>query len=100
MKKVILVVVAACLVSPVCALRAEPVNKNQVVMPNADVIKGQWHVIKGKLKAQWGKLTDNEITQMEGNFEELSGKLQKKYGWKKAKADKEIKNFINKNKLK
>jgi len=33
---------------------------------NKDIFKGHWHEIKGKLKQQWGKLTDNEITQMQG----------------------------------
>ena len=100
MKKVTLIVAAACLMSPLSALKAGAVHKTHVVMPNADVVKGQWHIIKGKLKAQWGKFTDDEITQMEGTFEELSGKLQKKYGWEKARADKEVNDFVGSCKLK
>ena len=65
---------------------------------NIDIIKGQWHMIKGKLKEQWGKLTDDEITKMEGNSEELAGALQKAYGYDKDAAQKEIKKFIDTNK--
>ena len=65
---------------------------------NTDIIKGQWHAIKGKLKEEWGKLTDDEITQMEGSSEELAGALQKAYGYEKEEANNEIKKFIDKNK--
>ncbi len=65
---------------------------------NTDIIKGQWHVIKGKLKEQWGELTDDAIMQMEGNAEELAGALQKAYGYKKEDAHKEINKFIDANK--
>ena len=63
---------------------------------NKDIIKGKWHEIKGSLKSQWGKLTDDDITQMHGTYEEL-GNLQKKYGYKKDEAHKEIQSFLDKN---
>lgn len=62
---------------------------------NQDIIKGQWHEIKGKLKQQWGKLTDDDVTKMQGTFEELSGVLQKKYGYQKDQAEKEINSFLD-----
>lgn len=65
---------------------------------NKDIIEGKWTEVKGKLKQQWGKLTDDEITQINGSFEELQGILQKKYGYDKEEMKKEIDNFINKNK--
>lgn len=65
---------------------------------NIDIIKGHWHEIKGKLKTQWGKLTDDDIKKMEGSSEELSGALQKAYGYEKDQANKEIKKFIDQNK--
>ena len=64
---------------------------------NKDIIKGQWHEIKGKVKQQWGKLTDDEITQIHGSYEELEGILQKKYGYQKDQAQKEIQAFLDKN---
>ena len=60
----------------------------------ADFLKGQWKEIKGEIKAQWGTLTDNDLTEIEGNEEKLLGFLQKKYGYAKDKADQEYKNFI------
>lgn len=65
---------------------------------NKDIIKGHWHEIKGNLKQQWGKLTDDQITQMQGSYEELKGALQKSYGYQKDQAKKEIDTFINRNK--
>jgi uncharacterized protein YjbJ (UPF0337 family) len=44
---------------------------------NAGVLKGQWKEIKSEIKAQWGKLTDNDLTEIEGNEEKLLGFLQK-----------------------
>jgi len=64
---------------------------------NKDIIKGHWHEIKGNLKQQWGKLTDDQITQMQGSYEELEGALQKSYGYQKDQANKEIQTFIDKN---
>lgn len=64
---------------------------------NKDIIKGHWHEIKGKLKQQWGNLTDDEITQIDGSYEELEGILQKSYGYQKEQVEKEIQAFLDKN---
>ncbi len=64
---------------------------------NKDIIKGRWKEIKGKVKQQWGKFTDDEVTQMNGTYEELTGRLQKRYGYREDQAKKEIDMFINKN---
>lgn len=58
-----------------------------------DVTKGTFKQIKGKIKQQWGKLTDDEIDQMEGNAEILAGKLQERYGLDRAEADRQAKEF-------
>ncbi len=64
---------------------------------NNDIFKGHWHEIKGKLKEQWGKLTDDEITQINGSYEKFEGILQKKYGYQKDQSQKEIQTFLDKN---
>ena len=64
---------------------------------NKDIIQGNWKEVKGKLKQQWGKLTDDDITQLKGSYQELEGLLQKKYGYQKDKVDKEIDDFIDNN---
>ena len=74
-------------------------SKIEVYM-NPDIIKGHWHEIKGKLKQQWGDLTDDDISKLHGSQEELEGLLQKKYGYKKDRIEKEIDEFIKQNRLK
>jgi uncharacterized protein YjbJ (UPF0337 family) len=66
---------------------------------NKDIIQGKWTEIKGKLKQQWGKLTDDEIGQMKGTYDELEGVLQKRYGYKRDEVEREIELFVDKNKF-
>ena len=60
-----------------------------------DILAGKWHEVKGGVKKQWGKLTDDDIAAMHGRQEELSGALQKRYGYDKTRADTEIGNWLN-----
>ena len=55
-----------------------------------DKIKGNWNIIKGKLKAQWGDLTDDDLTYAEGKEDEMLGRIQKRTG----KTKEEIAQFI------
>ena len=63
---------------------------------NKDIIQGKWNEIKGRVKQQWGKLTDDELAQLKGTQEELSGLIQEKYGYKKEQAEKTICDFFEK----
>ena len=56
-------------------------------------MQGSMKELKGKMKAKWGKLTDNDLTEIEGNMEMLSGKLQKAYGKTKEEVEKEVREF-------
>ena len=47
---------------------------------NEDTFKGQWMQLKGKIREQWGKLTDDDLDQIQGRSEQLIGKLQNRYG--------------------
>lgn len=69
----------------------DPLIEEEITM--GDVTKGTFKQIKGKIKQQWGKLTDDEIDQMEGNAEILAGKLQERYGLDRAEADRQAKEF-------
>lgn len=60
---------------------------------NEQTLKGKWHEYKGKIKEKWGKLTDNDITEINGKREILLGKIEQRYGYEKAKAEQELKNF-------
>jgi uncharacterized protein YjbJ (UPF0337 family) len=60
---------------------------------NADQMKGKWKQLKGQAKQQWGKLTDDELDQMEGTRDELAGKIQERYGYAKEQAEREVDEF-------
>lgn len=64
---------------------------------NRDIIKGKWKEMKGRLKQQFGKLTDDDLTQINGSYEELQGRLEKAYGYDKDRIDKEIDTFLTRN---
>jgi uncharacterized protein YjbJ (UPF0337 family) len=47
---------------------------------NADQLKGKWMRFKGELKQEWGKFTDDDLQQIEGNYDKFVGKAQERYG--------------------
>jgi uncharacterized protein YjbJ (UPF0337 family) len=55
-------------------------NKNKEEAMNADTFNGKWSQFKGELKRQWGKLTDDDLMQIEGNYDKFMGKVQERYG--------------------
>lgn len=61
---------------------------------NWDIIQGKWEQVKGSVKEKWGDLTDDELTQIEGNKDKLAGKLQEKYGWTKTEVDEKLNEFF------
>ena len=60
---------------------------------NWDQIKGQWNEYKGMAKERWGELTDDEITRIEGNRDQLIGKIQQRYGLAKEAAERQVHDF-------
>ncbi len=60
---------------------------------NWDQVEGKWKEFSGQVKQKWNKLTDDDIGQMSGKKDELSGRLQKTYGYTKEQADREIDDF-------
>jgi len=64
---------------------------------NQDQMAGKWKQVKGKLKEQWGKLTDDDLTMVEGNSEQLIGKVQERYGIAREEAERQVREFRNKN---
>ena len=57
---------------------------------NSDVIKGQWKQLQGRVKQQWGKLTDDDIASINGDREVLLGRIQELYGRTREEAEKEL----------
>jgi uncharacterized protein YjbJ (UPF0337 family) len=59
-------------------------------------IKGAWTQSKGAIKEQWGKLTDDDVQEIEGRREVLVGKLQTRYGISREEAERQVGGFEKK----
>ncbi len=57
---------------------------------NWNQIEGNWEQFKGKVQAQWGELSGDDLDVIAGNRKQLAGKLQERYGKAKEDAEKEI----------
>lgn len=57
---------------------------------NKDIFGGNWKQFKGEVQKQWGKLTDDQLDQIEGNREKLVGKIQENYGIARDEAEKQV----------
>ena len=61
---------------------------------NPEILKGRWNQLRGDIRARWGKLTDDDVAQIQGQAEKMIGKLQERYGYKREQAEKEINEFL------
>jgi len=57
---------------------------------NEDRLQGSWAMLKGKIREQWGKLTDDEIEEAGGKWDHLAGLIQNKYGRARDAVEKEV----------
>lgn len=57
---------------------------------NEDILKGKWKQVRGKSKEWWGKLTNDDLDMIDGNRDQLIGKLQERYGYTKDRAAQEV----------
>ena len=62
---------------------------------NKDTIEGKWSQLKGQIREQWGKLTDDDLDVAEGNADYLAGKIQERYGIARDKVKEQIRAFEN-----
>lgn len=62
---------------------------------NDDVLGGMWKQLKGQVKQQWGKLTDDDLEQISGKKDEVIGLVQERYGWERARAEQEVTDFFD-----
>jgi uncharacterized protein YjbJ (UPF0337 family) len=63
---------------------------------NEDILRGQWNQLKGSLRKQWGKLTDDDLDVIQGDTEVLVGKLVERYGRSRESFEREIKDWLKK----
>jgi len=59
---------------------------------NRDIWAGQWKQLKGKLRQQWGKLTDDDFDRIQGDYEMLVGRLQELYGKSREEIEQDLQN--------
>ena len=62
---------------------------------NWDRVEGNWKQITGKVKEQWGKLTDDDLTVINGKQDQLVGRVQERYGIAKDEAERQVKEWAD-----
>lgn len=61
---------------------------------NRDTLNGNWEQLKGRIRQQWGKLTDDDLAVVEGKQEELAGRIQERYGIARDEAERDIDSWM------
>jgi uncharacterized protein YjbJ (UPF0337 family) len=61
---------------------------------NWDRIEGNWKQFRGKAQQQWGKLTKDDLTMMQGRRRELVGKIQERYGIAKDESERQVDGWL------
>jgi uncharacterized protein YjbJ (UPF0337 family) len=62
---------------------------------NSDYLAGKWKQLRGSVKEQWGKLTDDDLTFIDGKHDQLVGKLQERYGMAKDQAQRNVDEWLH-----
>jgi uncharacterized protein YjbJ (UPF0337 family) len=57
-------------------------------------MEGNWKQLKGEIKSQWGKLTDDELDRIDGKADKLIGAIQKSYGRSKDEVRDEVNRWL------
>jgi uncharacterized protein YjbJ (UPF0337 family) len=58
-------------------------------------IEGSWKQLKGKVKEKWGDLTDDDLDKIAGRQDQFEGVIQQRYGLTKDQARKQIKDWVD-----
>jgi uncharacterized protein YjbJ (UPF0337 family) len=64
---------------------------------NQDRIQGRWKQLKGKVKEQWGKLTDDDLDVIAGRRDQLLGRIQQRHGLAQDEADRQVSSWEQSN---
>ena len=59
-----------------------------------NILKGKWRQLKGEVKSQWGKLTDDDLERGEGDAEKLIGRVQDRDVYQRDQAKREVDDFV------
>jgi len=61
---------------------------------NEDILKGQWKELKGRVRRRWGKITVDDMAQIQGDREVLAGKIQERYGRSREQVEEELDRWL------
>jgi uncharacterized protein YjbJ (UPF0337 family) len=61
---------------------------------NRNITEGKWKLMRGQIKATWGKLTDDDLDKVAGNHGRFVELLQERYGYSRERADEEVKRQV------
>lgn len=64
---------------------------------NKEHFKGNWKQLKGEIKKKWGKLTDNDLLEAEGDYDKFLGVVQKRYGDRKDEVERWTEDWCERN---
>jgi uncharacterized protein YjbJ (UPF0337 family) len=81
---------------PILQLNHECKTIKEDIMLNEDTIKGKWNEIKGEIRTQWGKMSDDELEKSSGNLTSIAGLIQQRYGAKKEEVQEKLNNILAK----
>lgn len=91
---------ASLVASPV--VHAQSTTTTTTVKTDTDAvwqkIKGSWNTAKGAVKEQWGKLTDDDLMEIQGRRDQLVGKIQMRYGVSQEQAEAQVSGWEHKQK--
>ena len=62
---------------------------------NKEILKGKWLQTKGDVRSWWGKMTDDDVDQIQGDLQKFLGKLKERYGYSHEQAEKELNDFLH-----
>jgi uncharacterized protein YjbJ (UPF0337 family) len=92
------VAAASLLASPV--VHAQSTTTTTTVKTDTEAvwqkIKGSWNTAKGAVKEQWGKLTDDDLMEIQGRRDQLVGKIQIRYGVSQEQAEAQVSGWEHK----
>jgi uncharacterized protein YjbJ (UPF0337 family) len=62
---------------------------------NQEILKGKWLHVKGDVRGWWGRMTEDDVDQIQGDAERFVGKLQERYGYGREQAERELNDFLH-----
>ena len=72
-------------------------ERGQEVDVNRDRLEGKWKQFTGRMRERWGRLTDDRLSVVAGEHDQLAGRYQEQYGITKAEGERQMREFLRRN---